>query len=64
MVILLFGVGAVPMSLAMTSPPLHTMVHTGQLEYLQTILGDRVWHELIRTKGTHSTLGSWSRRPS
>jgi len=36
--------GPVPMALAITFPIRHTDGHISQLEYLQTIYGDRVWH--------------------
>ena len=38
-----FGLGSVPMRLAITFPAGHTRGHTSQLEYLQTIYGDREW---------------------
>ena len=36
--------GAVPLSLAITFPGRHAEGHLSQLEYLQTIYGDRIWH--------------------
>lgn len=36
--------GAVPMTLAITLPAKHADGHVSQLEYLQTIYGDRIWH--------------------
>ena len=44
LVTLPFGMGELPLGMMITFPAMHTMVHTGQLEYLQTIYGDRVWH--------------------
>ncbi len=38
-----FGLGSVPMSLAITFGAAHTRGHMYQLEYLQTIYGDREW---------------------
>jgi hypothetical protein len=38
-----FGLGSVPMRLAITFPAAHTRGHTSQLEYLQTIYGNRQW---------------------
>ena len=39
-----FGLGSVPVAIAIGFPAMHTNHHTAQLEYLQTIYGDRVWH--------------------
>lgn len=39
-----FGLGAMPVSMALDVPAGHMNGHTGQLEYIQTILGDRDWH--------------------
>lgn len=39
-----FGVGSAPLSLAITLPAAHTRWHLAQLEYIQTIYGDRDWH--------------------
>lgn len=39
-----FGMGEVPLELAITFPTHHTNDHSAQLDYIQTILGDRVWH--------------------
>ena len=36
--------GEIPYSVAITLPAYHTANHTAQLEYIQTIYGDRVWH--------------------
>jgi hypothetical protein len=36
--------GGVPMTLAITFPARHADGHVSQLEYVQTIYGDRVWH--------------------
>jgi len=38
-----FGMGAVPVSLGITFPAMHTQGHTAQIDYIQTIYGDRVW---------------------
>jgi hypothetical protein len=43
MVTLPFGLGAAPMSYMVGVGPLHTREHVAQLEYLQTIYGDREW---------------------
>lgn len=39
-----FGIGPVPIGMAMTFPALHTRWHTAQIDYVQTIYGDRDWH--------------------
>jgi len=39
-----FGLGAVPMTAALAFAPGHTNFHAAQIEYIQTIYGDRVWH--------------------
>jgi hypothetical protein len=39
-----FGLGAVPLPLALTFQSMHMNDHVGQLAYIQTIYGDRVWH--------------------
>ena len=36
--------GTLPMSIAITFPARHAEGHISQLEYVQTIYGDRVWH--------------------
>lgn len=38
-----FGLGSVPLSFAVTFGAMHTRNHIAQLEYLQTIYGDRNW---------------------
>ena len=38
-----FGMGEAPMHYMLVFPALHTRTHTAQLEYLQTIYGDRKW---------------------
>ena len=38
-----FGMGAVPVSLGITFPAMHTQGHTAQIDYIQTIYGDRIW---------------------
>lgn len=38
-----FGMGEFPMVRALDFPADHTRWHTAQLEYIQTILGDRDW---------------------
>lgn len=38
-----FGLGKVPVWLAITFGGLHTQLHQAQLEYVQTIYGDRAW---------------------
>jgi hypothetical protein len=38
-----FGLGEAPMTFAITAGSLHTDGHIAQLEYIQTIYGDRVW---------------------
>lgn len=39
-----FGMGSVPMEIAITFPTLHTRWHHAQLDYIQTAYGDRDWH--------------------
>lgn len=39
-----FGMGAVPMALALTFVTAHTRYHIAQIDYVQTIYGDRDWH--------------------
>ncbi|MBI1730437.1 DinB family protein [Candidatus Acetothermia bacterium] len=39
-----FGLGSVPMSLALTFVPYQIRVHAHQIDYIQTIYGDRDWH--------------------
>ncbi|HEY3782072.1 MAG TPA: DinB family protein [Fimbriimonadaceae bacterium] len=43
MVTLPFGLGAAPMSYMVSVGAIHTREHVAQLEYLQTVYGDRVW---------------------
>jgi len=38
-----FGMGEAPLRLMITMPAVHTRSHVPQLEYIQTILGDRTW---------------------
>lgn len=38
-----FGLGEIPMRAAIFAPGDHTMSHTAQIEYLQTVYGDREW---------------------
>jgi len=44
MVELPFGFGQIPVAIGITLVPGHTNGHTAQLEYIQTIYGDRDWH--------------------
>jgi hypothetical protein len=44
MVTLPFGPGQLPMRECLAFPPMHTVVHAGQIQYIQTIYGDRDWH--------------------
>jgi hypothetical protein len=44
MVTLPFGMGQLPMRECLDFPPMHTMVHAGQIQYIQTIYGDQDWH--------------------
>ena len=39
-----FHLGFGPLAIGLTFPPLHTQSHCAQLEYLQTIYGDRDWY--------------------
>ncbi len=39
-----FGLGQAPLGAILTAPSDHTVGHIGQLEYIQTIYGDRHWH--------------------
>ena len=39
-----FGLGQVPLAVALSFQALHMNGHNGQLEYIQTIYGDEVWH--------------------
>jgi hypothetical protein len=39
-----FGLGSAPLAVGLTFPPAHTSGHAGQIEYIQTIYGDRDWH--------------------
>jgi hypothetical protein len=39
-----FGMGMMQVGRGLFFPPMHTMGHVSQLEYLQTIYGDRDWH--------------------
>ncbi|PQV64130.1 DinB superfamily protein [Abditibacterium utsteinense] len=39
-----FGSGQAPLTTALTFAPSHTNSHTAQIDYIQTIYGDRVWH--------------------
>jgi len=43
MIRLPFGLGTAPMSYMVSVGPLHTREHMAQLDYLQTIYGDREW---------------------
>ncbi len=43
MVDLPFKMGQAPMSYMVSIPALHTRTHLSQLEYVQTIYGDRTW---------------------
>lgn len=43
MVVLPFGLGADPMSYMVSIGPIHTRENLAQLEYLQTIYGNREW---------------------
>lgn len=38
-----FGMGAAPLGAIIGVGALHTRTHTAQIEYIQTILGDRTW---------------------
>lgn len=44
MVVLPFGLGAMPLENWLQISPNHTRGHIAQLEYLQTVYGDRDWH--------------------
>lgn len=39
-----FGLGTMPVSMALDIPAMHMEGHTAQIEYIQTIYGDRDWH--------------------
>ncbi|HEX8551720.1 MAG TPA: DinB family protein [Abditibacteriaceae bacterium] len=39
-----FGMGQAPLKEALAFPPLHTKWHASQIDYIQTIYGDRIWH--------------------
>jgi hypothetical protein len=39
-----FGLGVMPVGKWLTAAPSHTRFHAAQLEYFQTIFGDRDWH--------------------
>lgn len=39
-----FGMGDMPIAVSLNFPALHMMGHIAQIEYIQTILGDRDWH--------------------
>lgn len=39
-----FGLGAGTVGIGLQFPALHTSSHTPQIEYIQTIYGDRDWH--------------------
>jgi hypothetical protein len=43
MIPLPFGLGAAPLHFMVGMGALHTRTHTAQIEYLQTIYGDRTW---------------------
>lgn len=44
MVRLPFTLGSAPLSLVITFPPMHTQTHIAQIDYIQTIYGDQIWH--------------------
>ena len=44
MVALPFGYGMAPRSVVLTFAPTHTMGHVSQINYIQTIYGDRAWN--------------------
>ena len=44
MVTMPFGMGQVPLALAITFITMHTRYHIAQIDYVQTIYGDRDWH--------------------
>ncbi len=44
MIELPFGLGQVPLSVAITFPPAHTNDHAAQIDYIQTVYGDHDWH--------------------
>jgi uncharacterized damage-inducible protein DinB len=44
MIALPFGYGSVPRSVVLTFAPTHTMGHVSQINYIQTIYGDRTWN--------------------
>lgn len=39
-----FNLGQAPLAVGLTWPPAHTNGHVDQMEYIQTIYGDHVWH--------------------
>lgn len=39
-----FGMGSVPIEIAISFPALHTRWHHAQLDYIQTVYGDVDWH--------------------
>ena len=39
-----FGLGTAPAQSLMAAPASHTRFHAAQIEYIQTIYGDRDWH--------------------
>jgi hypothetical protein len=44
MVTMPFGMGQVPLSMAITFVARHTQYHVAQMDYVQTLYGDRDWH--------------------
>lgn len=39
-----FGMGEAPLAVGLSFAPAHTLTHAAQIEYIQTIYGDRDWH--------------------
>ena len=39
-----FGLGATPMTAALDAAANHTKWHAAQIDYIQTIYGDHIWH--------------------
>ena len=39
-----FGLEPMPVAVVITFPTFHTRSHIPQIEYIQTIYGDRDWH--------------------
>jgi hypothetical protein len=39
-----FGLGSAPVAAGLAFPAAHTQGHVGQIDYIQTIYGDRAWH--------------------